>query len=175
VPYLHADPARIEAWRERIGTATPSHRRVGLVWGGNAIPDARRSATLADFAPLAEVSDVTFFSLQKGAHAEQLKHAPAGLRIVDLAPELNDFSDTAAALANLDLLITIDTAAAHLSGALARPTWVLLPHVPDWRWLAGTDERTGWYPTARTFRQPAPGDWNSVIERVKRALIGAHD
>src|SRR5207302_7418120 len=125
------------------------------------------SIPLADLAPLASVPDVQFYSLQKGPAASSAPLAP--LALTDLGPAVQDFADTAAALMHLDLLITIDTSVAHLAGALGRSVWVLLPYAPDWRWLLGRDD-SPWYPTARLFRQPRPGDWPSVLHNVTAAL-----
>jgi hypothetical protein len=111
---------------------------------------------------------VRWFSLQVGERAGDIAPLPAGT-ITDLSPLLTDFSQTAAAIAVLDLVISIDTAVAHLAGALAKPVWILLPFPPDWRWLLGSD-KTRWYPTARLFRQATAGDWNGVCARVADAL-----
>jgi tetratricopeptide (TPR) repeat protein len=168
VPYLRAEAQRVEAWKKRLGHSRPL--RVGLVWAGNPghLNDAARSLALSQFAPLAALSGkVEFFSLQKGPRAAQTAAAP--LPLTDFAPNLHDFADTAALLENLDLLITADTGAAHLAGALGRPVWCLIPFRPDWRWQIGRDD-SPWYPSMRLFRQPAIGDWPSVIERVAREL-----
>jgi tetratricopeptide (TPR) repeat protein len=168
VPYLHADPTAVPTWRERI-QASPGMLKVGLTWGGNITPDPKRSMSLADLAPLAEIAGVAWFSLQKGEPAQQLASPPRGMRIVDLGSELTNFADTAAAIANLELLITIDTAVAHLAGAMGVKTWTLLPFAPDWRWMLERDD-SPWYPTMRLFRQPAWNDWASVVARVVDGL-----
>jgi ADP-heptose:LPS heptosyltransferase len=111
-----------------------------------------------------------FFSLQKLAGAEQAKSAPPGMRLTDFTPALQDFADTAALVSELDLVITIDTAAAHLAGALGKPVWILLPFAGGWRWLTDRSD-SPWYPTARLFRQPKPGDWKSVIDQVLESLV----
>jgi len=186
VPYLHADAADAAIWRERIAGLGSSIRpsgpdrpsspdlKVGVVWAGSPTHknDRHRSLKLASLAPLAEVRGVRFVSLQKGDAATEGRTAPAGLELIDVAEELKDFADTAALIANLDLVIAVDTAVVHLAGAMGRPVWTLLPFVPDWRWLL---ERTDspWYPTMRLFRQPALGDWDSVIRRVAKELEGA--
>ncbi|ALP52536.1 hypothetical protein Tel_04895 [Candidatus Tenderia electrophaga] len=168
VPYLHADPTRQRRWRERMsGDAF----RVGLVWsgGGGNVRDARRSLHVSLLAPLCEVADVAWYSLQKGPPAGQLAETDVSLQVTDLGPEIEDFSDTAAIVTNLDLVITVDTSVAHLAGALGRPTWVMLYNSPDWRWLLGRED-SPWYPTLRLFRQ-APGQpWSAVIKRVAAAL-----
>jgi len=111
--------------------------------------------------------DASFYSLQKGPAAAQ--QAPAGMKFINVAGELKDFADTAALLSNLDLVITVDTAVAHLAGALGKPVWVLLPFAPDWRWLLGRED-SPWYPTMRLFRRPTAGDWDSVVARVAAQL-----
>lgn len=168
VPYLHADESKRAMWRERFSAHTGT-RKIGLVWAGRPthLNDANRSIKLTDFLPLAALQGVTWFSLQKGPAAEQLKSPP--FPMVDLANELQDFSDTAAAIAELDLVISVDTAVVHLAGALGKPVWNLLPHVPDWRWLLHRDD-SPWYPTMRLFRQLTPGDWGKVMQAVSGAL-----
>jgi ADP-heptose:LPS heptosyltransferase len=112
--------------------------------------------------------------MQKGAAAEQVGSWPEEMKLFHVADELHDFADTAALIENLDLVISVDTAVAHLAGALGKPVWVLLPAVPDWRWLLGRTD-SPWYPTARLFRQPARGDWDSVTRALRetlRALAG---
>jgi Flp pilus assembly protein TadD len=169
VPYLQPTAADVESWRERIA-GRPGFR-VGLVWGGQPQHrrDRFRSIPLALLAPLAKVDSAVYFSLQKGPPAAQISNSPPGLVLHDIAPDLNDFADTAAAIAALDLVITVDTSVAHVAGALGKPVWILLTHVPDWRWLIGRDD-SPWYPSARLFRQPAPGAWTPVIERVAEEL-----
>lgn len=169
VPYLAAEPGLAAAWADRL--AGISGLRVGLVWGGNPANriDGARSLPLELLAPLGRVGGVTWLSLQKGPPADQLRTPPAGLAIRDLAPALRDFADTAALLAHLDLVVTVDTAVAHLAGALGRPVWLLLAAVADWRWLR--DRTTSpWYPSARLFRQPKPADWRALAEQVGEAL-----
>jgi hypothetical protein len=148
--------------------------RVGLVWSGNPkySDDLIRSIPRHLIASLLDVHGVCFFSLQLGAAASQVDVPQAAL--IDLQPAITDMADTAALLRHLDLVITVDTAVAHLSGALGRPTWVLLPFVPDWRWLMGRSD-SPWYPTARLFRQPRVGDWNSVVQQVRRELAALAD
>jgi hypothetical protein len=122
---------------------------------------------LTHLAPLADVPNIRWYSLQLGPPAAQPR--PPGLDLVDLSLHMADFADTAAILANLDLLISIDTAAAHLAGAMARPVWVLLPYSADWRWFTNRLD-SPWYPTARLFRQPNVGDWASVVEQIASEL-----
>ena len=142
--------------------------KIGLVWAGN--PSHRnnrfRSCRLEQFQPLFDLANITFYSLQKGDATAELS---ADLPVHDLGSELQDFADTAAAIAQLDLIITVDTAVAHLAGALGKPVWVLLAFAPDWRWMIDRTD-SPWYPTLRLFRQPQPGDWESVMQQVKTAL-----
>jgi hypothetical protein len=145
--------------------------RVGIAWAGNPKHgrDRQRSVEPGRFAGLAALPGIRLYSLQTGARAEELAASAMAGTIVDLAPELTDFTDTAAAIDALDLVITVDTAIAHLAGTLGRETWVLLSYAPDWRWLTGRDD-TPWYPSLRLFRQNAPGDWEGVFQRVETAL-----
>ena len=170
VPYLTPDPHLIDKWGKRTAHE-PAGLKVGLVWAGGAHNknDRVRSLSLGALAPLAQVPGVRFYSLQKGAASDQARTPPAGMEMTDWTPELADFADTAALVANLDLVISVDTAVAHLAGAIGKPVWVLLPLSPDFRWLLNRDD-SPWYPTVRLFRQPTRGDWASVIERVRRAL-----
>lgn len=173
LPYLHADPARVARWAPRLVTP-PGVLKVGLVWKGNPNfeNDAERSLpSLAALAPLGQTPRVAFFSLQKGAGEDEAKTGPAGLALTPLGGELQDFADTAAVITQLDLVITVDTAVAHLAGALNKPCWVLLPwYLPDWRWFQGRED-SPWYPgVMRLFRQPAMSDWPSVVTRLEEAL-----
>jgi len=127
-----------------------------------ASPDRHRSMALETLEPLLEVRGVRLFSLQ-------VDRGEPHDRIIDLTADIRDFADSAALIANLDLVITVDTAAAHLAGALGRPAWILLPYNPDWRWLLHRDD-TPWYPSARLFRQTTRGDWAGVIGRVAGEL-----
>ena len=130
--------------------------------------DIRRSCRLTDFAPLAQVSGVTFYSLQKGEAAAQAQQPPAGLTLHDDTTALHDFADTAALIAQLDLVITVDTAVAHLAGALGKPTWTLLSRSAEWRW--GLEDSTPWYPSMRLFRQSGPGEWGMVMQTIAKEL-----
>ncbi|GMQ89767.1 MAG: tetratricopeptide repeat protein [Gammaproteobacteria bacterium] len=168
VPYLHAEPAQVQAWSGRLQQGT---YKVGICWAGRATPRNRhRACSLTAFAPLARVAGVSFCSLQKGPAANEADNPPHGMELTDYSKELNDFADTAALVSNLDLVITIDTAVAHLAGALGRPVWTLLSYVPAWSYLLGREDSL-WYPTMRLFRQPGIGDWESVMEQVVTALI----
>jgi tetratricopeptide (TPR) repeat protein len=168
-PYLRADPALSAAWRERL--AGLDGTRVGLVWAGNRVgfTDLRRSISLDIMAPLGDMPGVAFVSLQKGESAAQTAHPPPGLAVYDLTADLHDFADTAALIDNLDLVISVDTAVAHLAGAIGKPVWLLNRFDTCWRWLRGRDD-SPWYPTLRQFRQPNPGDWSPVIAAVHDAL-----
>lgn len=170
VPYLRAAPGDVDHWRKRLA-AGPAGRKVGLVWAGRPTHtnDRNRSIALSLLAPLAAVPGVEFYSLQKGDAASQAKNPPDRMRLTDWTDELSDFADTAALITNLDLVIAVDTAVAHLTGALGKPVWLLAPRVGDWRWPADRDD-SAWYPTLRLFRQCATGQWDEVIARVARAL-----
>lgn len=170
VPYLKANPSLIESWNARLGPRD-GKLRVGLAWAGGVRfkLDRTRSLTLERLAPFGRVGDVRFFSLQKGPPGEQAKTPPAGLQLIDLGPDLKNFSDTAAVMSSMDLIISTDTSVAHLAGAMGLPIWVMLQFMPDWRWLLDRED-SPWYPTMRLFRQKAWGDWPEVIERVAQAL-----
>jgi hypothetical protein len=120
--------------------------------------------------PLLRTPGVTWISLQKGPPADQLSALPAGISVQDGSSRDRDLAETAALVTTLDLVITTDTCIAHLAGAMAKPVWILLPHLADWRWMQQI-ETTPWYPTARLLRQPSPGDWTSVLNRVIGGLI----
>jgi len=175
VPYLHADPEDARRWQDRLAGHC-SIVKVGLGWAGNPAHknDRNRSMKLARLARLGQAPGVSFFSLQKGAAAAEAKTPPASMELVDWTQELKDFADTAALIANLDLVIAVDTAVAHLAGAMGKPVWTLLPYAADWRWMLERQD-SPWYPTMRLFRQPYGGDWDSVITRVVEALsLGIH-
>jgi tetratricopeptide (TPR) repeat protein len=165
VPYLAADPARVATWRERLAADGPTGFRVGLIWAGNQKPDPARTCPLSAFAPLARMTGVQFYSLQKGDTAVEARRPPEGLALLDLSDALHDFADTAAAIANMDLIISVDTSVAHVAGALGKPVWTLLPYLADWRW--GVDRADSpWYPTMRLLRQAKQGEWAGVLEGV---------
>ena len=171
-PYLTAEPDRIAQWRERIGTHA---RKIGIAWQGNPATEAgrRRSIPLREFLPLAQVPGVRLISLQKHHGLDQLAAAPPEMRIETLGDDFDAgqdaFVDTAAVMQCLDLVITSDTSVAHLAGALARPVWVGVQHVPDWRWLL-EGETCLWYPTMRLFRQQARRDWTRVFGQMADTL-----
>jgi tetratricopeptide (TPR) repeat protein len=167
VPYLHIDAGHAMRFAGLLGPRT--RPRIGLAWSGkSAHPnDHNRSIPLADLAQLLSCQ-AQWVSLQKDVRPADQPTLVAS-ELLDVSSELEDFSDTAALLSQLDLIVTVDTSVAHLAGALGKPTWVLLPFAPDWRWLTGRTD-SPWYVTMRLFRQPVPGDWASVIRDVKTAL-----
>ncbi len=177
VPYLHADPERVAAMADLL----PARRgpRVGLAWGGAPRQndpaahgiDRRRSIGLAALAPLATLRDMTFVSLQKGPYADQLAHAPPGLRLYNPMGQVRDMDDTASLVMKLDLVVTVDTSIVHLAGGLGRPTILLDRYDNCWRWLHGRTDST-WYPSVRIIRQSRPGDWAGVVERLV-AMLGS--
>ncbi|MGA2439925.1 MAG: tetratricopeptide repeat-containing glycosyltransferase family protein [Tepidisphaeraceae bacterium] len=166
VPYLKPGGVLSAKWRQRLGEKR-GKLRVGLVWAGRPEHpnDARRSVRFEQLTPLLAVDGVEFVSLQKGVAIEQTSAA----RMIDFTSELDDFSDTAALIESLDLVITVDTAVAHLAGAMGKAVWVLLPSMPDWRWMLDRED-SPWYPTMRLFRQRDRGDWSVPIERMGREL-----
>jgi tetratricopeptide (TPR) repeat protein len=170
--YLTADPSRIEKWKKKIG---PGGFKIGIAWQGNrqAQVDLGRSFSLGVFRPLAQIPGVQLISLQKNEGTEELAHFGTELGIETLGPDFDAgdqaFLDSAAALHCLDLLITSDTALAHLAGAIGRPVWVALKHVPDWRWLTERSD-TPWYSSMRLFRQTQDGDWDSVFSQIEKDL-----
>jgi tetratricopeptide (TPR) repeat protein len=169
VPYLHAEPARIAAWRHIIGM---QGLKIGICWQGSASrSDLDRSFPLTAFAPLAGLAGVRLISLQTGFGVEQLSGFPAVEQFDATLNAIRPFVETAAMMANLDLIITTDTSIAHLAGALGRPTWIALRHVPDWRW-GSAGNATKWYPTARLFRQSTRGDWSGVFDEIIAAVEG---
>jgi len=174
-PYLSSDPALAADWQKRL--VGIDGLRIGLVWAGGqflnfpsaAAVDRRRSIALKTLAPLGEVSGVSFVSLQKDRPTGEAADPPHGMMLHDFTSDLHDFEDTAALIVNLDLVISVDTAVAHLAGALGKPVWLLNRFDTDWRWLLNRDD-SPWYPTLRQFRQPSPGDWNSVVCAARDAL-----
>ncbi len=172
VPYLKADPDRVAAWGETLGALLPAGvRRVGLAWTGRPTHpnDRRRSLPLSRLLPLADAGPIGFVSLQKPmleADKPLLSNFPG---MVDLSAELTNFGETAAVMENLDLVVTVDTAMGHLAGALGKPVWIMIPKAADWRWMLDRDD-SPWYPTARLFRQQAPGAWDDVIAALRAAL-----
>ena len=166
VPYLRADPDRVARWRSRFGG--DSAPRVGLCWYSTN-PGPRRATQLETLRPLLGCSTVTFHAIQKQILPTDEAIMRREGRPRDHRAELSDFAETAALIEALDLVIAIDTAVAHLAGALGKPVWIMLPYVAEWRWLRHRDD-SPWYPTARLFRQPAPGDWDGLAEQIAKAL-----
>jgi hypothetical protein len=179
VPYLSAEPALVAHWRKELAVLDglePGKLRIGLQWQGREDSTMPwRSFPLVEIEPLARVPGVRLVSLQKGAGAEQIRGAAGRFELFDLGPRLDvragAFMDTAAVVKNLDLVITCDTALAHLAGGLAAPVWVVLPVAADWRWLEHRED-SPWYPTMRLFRQREAGGWREVMERVAAAVRG---
>jgi tetratricopeptide (TPR) repeat protein len=180
IPYLSADDAHLAKWSGRIGALEPP--RIAMTWSGNAshINDRNRSLAFARLAPLFPPpyppplagegrEGARFVSIQREVRGEDLAALAAERRVTHIGGELENFADTAAVIALCDLVITVDTAVAHLAGAMGRPVWVLIPFAPDWRWTLD-GEVSPWYPTARLFRQTSLGDWDGVIERVGHEL-----
>ncbi len=162
--YLRADADRLAHWHGVLRAGL----RVGLVWAGNPLHsnDARRSMPVAALAPIVAAGRGSLVSLQAGARGEDVAALP---EVLDYADALTDWRETAAAIAALDLVVTVDTAVAHLAGALGTPVWVMLPHAPDWRWMLDRTD-SPWYSCMRLFRQDKPGDWDGVAVRVAGAL-----
>jgi tetratricopeptide (TPR) repeat protein len=164
VPYLRPDAALARTWAAKMTGI--NGMRVGLVWATQTKPDRKRSATLQQLSALWEVAGVSFVPLQRSSVRED----GTGLVALDLIEQVTDFAETAAVIANLDLVISIDTAVVHVAGAMGKPVWVMVPYLPDWRWLLDRED-SPWYPTARLFRQTSPGDWPGVARNVARALL----
>ncbi|OGO98857.1 MAG: hypothetical protein A3E00_00600 [Curvibacter sp. RIFCSPHIGHO2_12_FULL_63_18] len=170
LPYLRMEPARSAAWAPRF--AAPG-LRVGLVWAGNPAHknDANRSLALDALAPVLALEGATFYSFQVGARSADLAQLPPELqsKVVDLSADLHDFGDTAAALQHLDVLVCVDTSICHVAGALGLPVWLLIPWMPDWRWLLERED-SPWYPSVRILRQPRYRDWGSVVSTLTKDL-----
>jgi hypothetical protein len=168
VPYLRADLKKAEYWRQRL--AGPSFK-VGIVWAGEPAhtEDISRSCPLRYFLRLSRIPGLQFIGLQKGAAVGQVKDLAGRISIMYLADEFKDFTDTAAVIENLDLVISVDTAVLHLAGAMGKPAWAILSSSPDWRWMLNRQD-SPWYPTMRLFRQRSYGDWDSVFEHMAQEL-----
>ena len=169
IPYLHAKQDLVERWRAGLASCSVRTFKVGIAWQGNPTYryDRQRSIAVKHYGKLAQLDGIELISLQKGPAAGQLAAVKGGLPIVDLGPDLDEtagaFMETAAIMMNIDLVISSDTAIAHLAGALGVPVWVALPLVPDWRWLLERED-SPWYPTMRLFRQTRAGRWEDVFE-----------
>ena len=165
VPYIPLPPALV------VDVSPVAKTTIGIAWAGRSTHknDANRSLEVASLKPLFDLTDIAWVSLQiDDRHDEAVIRAKEDL--YDIRDKIRDFTDTAAAIAAMDLVLTVDTAVAHLAGALGKPVWVLLPFAPDWRWLLDRDD-SPWYPTMKLFRQETPGDWEGVINRVVEALL----
>lgn len=177
IPYLQAEPARVEAWRHRL---PQGGFRIGIVWQGKAgtSVDKGRSYALQHLAPVARIPGVTLISLQKGYGLDQLDSLPDGMKVVTLGPDFDEgegaFLDTAAVMAHMDLIISSDTSVAHLAGALGCNVWVPLKLSPDWRWMLERED-CPWYPTMRLFRQHEVGDWPKVFDRIAAEVVALKD
>ncbi|MEM8604532.1 MAG: TIGR03032 family protein [Cyanobacteria bacterium P01_H01_bin.121] len=174
IPYLTV-PASAAAQAARLTERTPDQAtqlHVGIAWAGSPTHtnDRQRSCSLDDFKPVLEIPNIRFYSLQVGECAQDLATLPTELQVQDLSDRLQNYSDTAAYINQLDLVISVDTSVVHLAGALGKPVWTLLCYNPDWRWLLERSD-SAWYPTMRLFRQPQPEDWRSVFTEVARCLI----
>ena len=171
VPYLTAAPDQVRRWAARLPPTSADRPRVGINWCGNpAFRDDRiRSMTLDQFAPVLATVGIDFISLNPGIRSEDAHRLAGQPNVSHIGADFRDFADTAAVIANLDLVISTCTSIAHLAGALGRPLWTMLAHAPDWRWALDA-ETSRWYPTARLFRQPSPGDWAGMVETVRQAL-----
>lgn len=178
LPYITPDPEQVSAWGRRIGEDR-GRLRVGLVWAGNPrlgiatsqAMDKRRSMPFARFEPLLDLCGIDFYSLQKGDAAQaQLRGSPLAQRVIDVTDQIEDFADTAALVAHLDLVIAVDTSTAHLAGAMGKPVWLLNRYDTCWRWFLGRSD-SPWYPKVmRIFRQPEAGNWHAVVDEVGDAL-----
>ena len=174
IPYIAIDPSLMRQWAERLPSGG---LRVGLVWAGQGRPylpgfnvvDARRSLTLETLQPFASVTGARFVGLQVGSAAEQARHPPPGLSLHDPMSRVADFADTAAIVANLDVVVSVDTSVVHLAGAMGKPVLMLDRYDNCWRWLSGRMD-SPWYPTLRIFRQKRLGEWQPVVTRVAAAL-----
>ncbi len=174
VPYIHPAANLVRYWQQRL-PRQPGKFRVGIAWQGNPdhLADAYRSVPLAKFERLAQFPQVELVSLQNGFGVEQIQHWRGARRLIVLPEDVDQssgaFMDTAAIMHSLDLVITSDTAIAHLAGALGVPTWIALGYIPDWRWLLARED-SPWYPSVRLFRQPSMGDWESVFNAICQEL-----
>jgi hypothetical protein len=171
VPYLFAEPELVEKWQRHIGS---EGFRIGICWQGNPAGqiDRGRSIPLAQFESISSIAGVRLISLQRTHGLEQLQQLPPGMHIETLGPFDTGsaaFIDTAAIMQNLDLVVTSDTSVAHLAGALGRPVWLALKHIPDWRWMLDRSD-SPWYPSMRLFRQKRRGDWGGVFAEIADAL-----
>jgi ADP-heptose:LPS heptosyltransferase len=163
-PYVHADPTKLAYWTNKLGE--PRRPRIGLVWSGRAAHKNDRNRSIGLAALVRHLpAGFEYVSLQKDVRDSDKPVLESNPHIRHLGTDLDDFTDTAALCELMDVVISVDTSVAHLSGALGKPTWVLLPYSPDWRWLLERDD-SPWYPSVKLFRQPRVGDWGSVLDKV---------
>lgn len=175
IPYLSADPVAVQRWRDRLADLPGC--KVGITWAGDPrteergahLMDQRRSLALAAFGEALRIPGIRWVSLQKGAAGQQARTPPAGTTVLDMMDEVDDFAGTAALIAALDLVVSVDTSVAHLAGALGKPVWILSRFDGCWRWLEGRAD-SPWYPTARLYRQAARGDWTPVLAQLAADL-----
>jgi len=169
LPYLFANESKVDHWCKAIGE---DGFKVGIVWAGDPIHtnDHNRSCRLKDFMSLAKLKNVNLFSLQKGSCVDQIKNWPSDIEpIEDIGQGFNDFSDTAAAIENMDLIISVDTSVIHLAGAMGKTAWLIIPYESDWRWMLDRQD-SPWYPTVRIFRQKQHSGWEELFDRVADSL-----
>ena len=168
VPYIYADPSKVQYWWDKL---SGPGLKVGIVWAGSPEHgnDRYRSCSLKNFAPLGKIEGVRLYSLQKGPAAKQMDEYAGTVLLTNISEHFNDFTDTAAAIDNLDLVISVDTSVLHLSGAMGKPTWALLPYAPEWRWMLNRQD-SPWYPTMRLFRQSNWNDWDWLFRSVTEEL-----
>jgi len=168
VPYIFAEPEKVRFWRSKVDG---DKFKVGIAWAGSQVHDndRNRSCLLRDFLPLSGIEGVAVYGLQKGPATRQIEELAGDITVTNFGEQFKDFTDTAAAVENMDLIISVDTAVLHLAGAMGKPAWGLLPFVPDWRWMLDRAD-SPWYPTIRLFRQSQWGDWADVFGRVAGQL-----
>ncbi len=168
VPYILADPHKMRVWQKIVDK---DHFKVGIVWAGGILhkKDSGRSCSLKQFLPLTRIAGVRLYGLQKGPASQQVEEFSNQIHIKNYGEKFEDFTDTAGLIENLDLVISVDTAVAHLAGAMGKPVWVLLPFTPDWRWMLNRED-SPWYPTMRLFRQKKRGCWDEALQYVADEL-----
>lgn len=168
IPYFSAEASKVAYWHNKIKT---DNFKIGIVWAGNPIHgnDHNRSCTLNNFIQLAKIRNVTLFSLQKDTAIEQINNWPEDMELINLGQKFEDFTDTAAAIENMDMTISVDTSVIHLAGAMGKTAWVLIPYESDWRWLLNRQD-SPWYPTIKVFRQKEYGNWEELFHRVAEGV-----
>jgi len=168
IPYFFEEASKVAHWRNKIETDVFN---IGIAWAGNQTHgnDHNRSCALKNFIQPAKIKNVKLFSLQKGPGIEQISNWPEDVELIDLGQQFKDFADTAAAIENMDMTISVDTSVAHLAGAMGKTIWLLIPYEPDWRWMLNRQD-SPWYPTMKLFRQKQHGNWDGVFQRVAEQL-----